>query len=122
MCDYSLEAYSSRPAREAETYVTTRFATGSLGVTAPGDPTTAICLQADAELRLENLPAHIQDAYDVRESEHAVFVRLEPGPYRDGVRFDNAREVSLQLLGPGVRVMLTPQPAHIPALALATSA
>ena len=31
MCDYSLEMYGSRPAREGEIYVTTRFPSGSIG-------------------------------------------------------------------------------------------
>jgi hypothetical protein len=32
MCDYSFEMYASRPAREFELYVTTRFPTGSIGL------------------------------------------------------------------------------------------
>jgi hypothetical protein len=35
-----------------------------------------------------------------------TFVRLEPGPYRDGIRFENGKEVSLQMLGPGVEASL----------------
>jgi hypothetical protein len=35
-----------------------------------------------------------------------TFVRLEPGPYHDGLRFANGKEVSLQMLGPGVEACL----------------
>ena len=38
MCDYSLEMYGSRPAREGEIYVTTRFPSGSIGFASAGDP------------------------------------------------------------------------------------
>jgi hypothetical protein len=42
MCDYSLEMYGSRPAREGEIYVTTRFPSGSIGFASAGDPRTAV--------------------------------------------------------------------------------
>jgi hypothetical protein len=48
MCDYSLEMYGSRPAREGELYVITRFPSGSIGFISAGDPRTAVCLQCDA--------------------------------------------------------------------------
>jgi hypothetical protein len=47
MCDYSLEMYASRPARESELYVTTKFPSGSIGLASPGDCTTAVCVQYD---------------------------------------------------------------------------
>jgi hypothetical protein len=53
MCDYSLEMYASRPAREGEQYQTTRFASGSIGVTVPKDGTTAICIACDTRLEIE---------------------------------------------------------------------
>ena len=55
MCDYSLEMYASRPARESEKYVTTRFPSGSIGLAAPGDCTTAVCVQYDTHLKLEGI-------------------------------------------------------------------
>src|SRR5688572_28331624 len=60
MCDYSLEAFRSRPAREGEQYVTSRFTSGSVGFIAPGDTTTAICMAYDIRLTLENIPQAIQ--------------------------------------------------------------
>ena len=42
----------------------------------------------------------------VRDGEEVVFARLDYGRYTDGIRFANKKEISLQLLGPGVRVTL----------------
>ena len=106
MCDYSLEMYGSRPARESERYVTTRFPSGSIGLTAPGDCNTAICVQYDTPLVLENVPASLQAALKVRDIEEVVFVRLDHGCYRDGVRFSNGRLASLQQLSVGVGMMV----------------
>ena|ERR1700722_11796510 len=106
MCDYSLEMYASRPARESEKYVTTRFPSGSIGLAAPGDCTTAVCVQYDTNLKLEGISQDLQNRLGVKASEDVVFARLEHGAYRDGVRFGNGKEVSLQLVGAGVTVMV----------------
>ena len=106
MCDYSLEMYVSRPARESEKYTTTRFPSGSIGLTAPGDCTTAVCVMYDTRLTLENLSSEIQASLGVKQIETVTFARQESGPYRDGVRFANGREMSLQRLGVGVTVSL----------------
>jgi hypothetical protein len=106
MCDYSLEMYASRPARESERYVTTRFPSGSVGLAAPGDCTTAVCVQYDTHLKLENISGDLQTRLGVKAEEDVVFARLEHGAYRDGVRFTNGKEVSLQLLGSGVGATL----------------
>lgn len=107
MCDYSLEMYASRPAREGERYVTTRFPSGSVGLSAPGDCTTAVCVQYDTHLRLENISGDLQTRLGVKAEEDVIFARLEHGAYRDGIRFANGKEVSLQLLGSGVGATLT---------------
>ena len=56
MCDYSLEMYGSRPAREGERYVTTRFPSGSMGIASPGQPGTAVCMACDTRLTIEAAP------------------------------------------------------------------
>ena len=106
MCDYSLEMYASRPARESEKYVTTRFPSGSIGLAAPGDCTTAVCVQYDTKLSLEGISSDLQTRLGVKAAERVVFARLEHGAYRDGVKFGNGKEISLQLLGSGVGVTL----------------
>lgn len=106
MCDYSLEMYASRPARESEKYVTTRFPSGSIGLAVPGDCTTAVCVQYDTRLQLEGISNDLQARLGITPEEQVVFARLEHGAYRDGVRFANGKEISLQLLGSGVGATL----------------
>ncbi len=109
MCDYSLEMYASRPAREGEQYQTTRFASGSIGVTVPKDGTTAICIACDTRLEIENIPATVRDGCGVGPREVVTFSSLPYGGYRDAVMFENGKQVSLQQLGEGVRVSIVPQ-------------
>ncbi len=106
MCDYSLEMYGSRPARESERYETVRFPSGSVGLASPGDCGTAVCVQYDTRLRLENIPLHLQSSLRIKSSEEATFVRLDHGAYRDGLRFDNGREISIQQLNSGVSAVI----------------
>lgn len=104
MCDYSLEVYGSRPAREGERYVTSRFPSGTMGLASPGDPKTAVCLQCDTKLTVEDIPAVLQAKYGVGEKDEAVFTRLDTGSYRDGIMFSNGRKCSFQEIPPGVTV------------------
>ena len=106
MCDYSLEMYASRPARVSEKYVTTRFPSGSIGLASPGDCTTAVCVQYDTHLKLEGISRDVQIRLGVKPSEEVVFEQLQHGAYRDGIKFINGKEISLQLLGSGVTITL----------------
>lgn len=106
MCDYSLEVYRSRPAREGEIYRSHRFPSHTVGFIAEGDPETAVCMSCDQRLRLEGLPQSVQDSCGVPADVEAVFTRLEGTAHRDAVRFANGAQVSLQQLGPGVTATL----------------
>jgi hypothetical protein len=106
MCDYSLEMYASRPARESERYVTTRFPSGSVGFASPGDTSCAICVQYDTRLVLEDIPQHVQAQCGVSPKETVTFARIETGAYHDAIRFADGRVLSLQHLGPGVSASL----------------
>lgn len=107
MCDYSLETFRSRPAQVVERYETLRFTSGTVGFAAPGDPSTAICMACDMRLKLEGIPTAVQTTHGVSADEEVTFVRLGAGWHRDGVRFANGVEVSLQELGAGVTAFLT---------------
>ncbi len=102
MCDYSLEMYGSRPAREGELYVTTRFPSGSIGFASPGDPRTAVCMQCDTKVVLTDIPVALQTALKVGVELETVFAQREAGLYRDGLRLADGRFVSLQDLQPGI--------------------
>ncbi|WP_298424599.1 hypothetical protein [Rhodoblastus sp.] len=116
MCDYSLEMYESRPAREGEVYVTTQFPSGSIGLTAPESAATAICLACGSRLLLENLALETQKTLGVKETEEATFIYCDEGLYHDGIAFDNGVRATLCRLGPGVMVSLKdlPGPARKP--------
>lgn len=102
MCDYSLEIYRSRPAAKGERYVLDRFPSGSKGFSPAKGCGTAVCMEADTRIRLEGISEPLQTLFDVESTEEAVMIRLDTGPYRDGVRFRNGREASLQRLNDGV--------------------
>ena len=104
MCDYSLEMYGSRPAREDERYVVHRFASGSVGLASVGGEPTPVCVACDASLLLEEIPMELQGELHVGPREEVTFIRLDHGPFRDGVRFKSGKEVSLQRLKPGIVV------------------
>jgi hypothetical protein len=54
VCDYSLHAVASRPAKVGETLVSTRFiAGGTVGFASPTDLGVAVCLQPGTELAFE---------------------------------------------------------------------
>ena len=106
MCDYSLEMYASRPARQSESYTTTRFPSGSIGLASPGDKSCAICVQYDTRLELSDIPAPVRERYNLGERETVVFARIETGAYHDGVALKDGNIVSLQQIGPGVKVAI----------------
>lgn len=107
MCDYSLEAYRTRPAREGERYVTIRFTSGSIGLAAPGDVMTPVCVACDTPLHIEGIPAFVQERLGVKATADATLVHLDQGSFRDGVRFENGATIGLQQLGTGVGVTVT---------------
>ncbi len=121
MCDYSLEHYQSRPAKEGETFTLNRFASGSIGFIAKDAPSVAVCLSCDMKVRLMNLPEHVQSRFGVAAGDRATFTQVDGGLYRDAVRFSNGRIALLQELGPGVTAMLddalsAPLPKQQPAV------
>lgn len=109
MCDYSLEMYGSRPAREGEFYATTRFPSGSIGFAAAGDAKTVVCMQCDTPVVLTDIPPDLQKRFNVGERAQATFAQAENGAYRDGLLFASGQFVSLQELRPGIH-------AYIPVL------
>jgi hypothetical protein len=135
MCDYSLMAVPNRLAREGEELISHRFPTGSLGLAAPGDlqrrpapvsrksfwtafkeffqppeaeAVCAVCIPPGARMRLENISARLQTELGVGPVEEVTFTQITASAhsYRDAVRFANGREVRLQELREGQRVLV----------------
>ena len=117
MCDYSLEMYGSHPAREFERYETTRFPSGSIGLASPGDCSAAVCIQYDTRLQLDRVPVSLQTSLGIGPTAEAMFIRLDNGAYRDAVRFDNGKTISLQQLHTGVSVVVLSE-APVPAMTM----
>ena len=115
MCDYSLELYRSRPAVQEEQYTLHRFPSGTMGFTAGSDCETAVCIPADAHLRLEGIGETVQHAFAVGPAEEVVMTRLEltGHVHRDAVRFSNGKEVPLQSLNAGVTAEITAFPSDL---------
>ncbi len=102
MCDYSLEIFQSRPARQGEGYISNKFPSGTVGFVARGDQSVAICMACDMELRLSGISPFIQQHADVSDREDVTFTQVDGPFHRDAVRFRNGRVITLQALGPGV--------------------
>ena len=110
MCDYSLEAFQSRPARMGEEYISNKFPSGSIGFVSPGDRSVAICMACDSELELSHIPSGAQKQAGVSESERVTFTQVDGPHHRDSVRFANGKVMTLQVLGAGVTAWLAPAP------------
>jgi hypothetical protein len=108
MCDYSLEAYQSRPAEVGEKLTLERFPSGSMGfATGPGC-TLAICVPADTQLRLEGFSETFKKTHRVGAVEEVVMTHLESGTYKDAVKFSNGTEILLQRLERGLTAVIVP--------------
>lgn len=121
MCDYSLHAHANRLAAEGETLITTRFPGGSMGLASPCEvqqqaawdrpdakPLVAVCIPPGAQLMLEDIPARLRQEFSIGDTEFVTFTQLgfEAYTHRDGVRFENGREVLLQRLNENQRVRI----------------
>lgn len=123
MCDYSLHAHRNRLAVEGETLVTCRFPGGSMGMATKENatafqntpwnshvatPLVAVCIPPGSQLLLEDIPVRLRKEFLVKDSEFVTFTQLgyEAYTHRDGVRFENGREVLLQRLNEDQRIIV----------------
>jgi hypothetical protein len=81
MCDYSLEAYQSRPAAIGEKLTLERFPSGSMGFASGKSCDLAVCVAADAQLRLEGIGEPYERVRH-RTDRRVVMTRPEGGPTR----------------------------------------
>ena len=116
MCDYSLHAVASRPAKVGETLVSTSFrGTSTRGFAALGEPGVAVCLLPGTELAFEQ---EVKYGSFIRTKTAgfsvARFCALEPGAphqHRDALAFPNGNTVLVTLLSEGQRAQVLQLPA-----------
>jgi hypothetical protein len=118
MCDYSLHAVASRPAKVGETLITTTFrGTSTRGFAAEAEPEVAVCLLPGTELAFENDVEYEQNWFWKKRagSKVARFREIEPDvPHRhhDAVEFPSGKQVLVTLLLGGQRATVLQLPVH----------
>jgi hypothetical protein len=116
MCDYSLHAVASRPAKVGETLVTTSFyGTSTRGFAAKEEPGVAVCLLPGTELAFERDVRYNQNWLSTRSTGFGVarFCAIEPGAshqHHDALSFPDGKTVLVNLLSEGqhARVLQLP--------------
>jgi hypothetical protein len=128
MCDYSLHAVASRPAKVGETLITTTFrGTSTRGFASESEPTVAVCMLPGTELAFEE-----NVKYDNRwiwtkaiNSRVGKFGAIEPGvPQRhhDAIEFPDGTSVLVTQLCEGQRVTVLQMPVSQQAMTQARPA
>jgi hypothetical protein len=116
MCDYSLHAVASRPAKVGETLITTTFrGTSTRGFASESEPTVAVCMLPGTELAFAD-----NVKYDNRwiwtkaiNSRVGKFGAIEPGvPQRhhDAIEFPDGTSVLVTQLCEGQHVTVLQLP------------
>ena len=116
MCDYSLHAVASRPAKVGETLITTTFrGTSTRGFASESEPTVAVCMLPGTELAFAD-----NVKYDNRwiwtkaiNSRVGKFGAIEPDvPHRhhDAIEFPDGSNVLVTQLCEGQRVTVLQLP------------
>jgi hypothetical protein len=106
MCDYSLHAVASRPAKVGETLVTTSFSgTSTRGFAAKDEPRIAVCLLPGTELAFDDDVKYNRNLLLTRTAGFSVarFCKLE-WPFdrhRDALEFPDGTTVLVNALSEG---------------------
>ncbi|MGC1373637.1 MAG: hypothetical protein WA824_15985 [Candidatus Sulfotelmatobacter sp.] len=136
MGDYSIMAFPNRLAVCGEELVTHKFEIGTMGLISSADGRklmetaakpktlrekimtwlnpdpcprcTAVCIPPGARLSLRDISNQLQKDLGLRSDiEEVTFTQTGAGMgFRDAIRFDNGREISLQRLSAGQRVRI----------------
>jgi hypothetical protein len=116
MCDYSLHAVASRPARTGEKLVSTKFPlTVTRGFAAEGEPHVAVCVLPGTELAFEH-EVDFDGAF-FRKKIHATVARFRtidtgnPNRHHDALEFPDGQIVLLTHLTPGQQATVLQLPA-----------
>ena len=115
MCDYSLHAVASRPAKVGEMLITTPFSGGTRGFAAEGERSVAVCLLPGTELAFADAVAY-DDDWGWKKSTTvrvARFRKVEPDvSYRhhDAIEFPDGSTVLVTQLRKGQRATVLQLP------------
>jgi hypothetical protein len=130
MCDYSLHAVASRPARVGDKLVTSKFPrTDTRGFSAIGEPDVAVCLLPGTEIAFDTaLPPNFRilrmcagKLRNIMSGEKTViqevgrfrYVEIEnPTAHHDAIEFPNGEVMLLTGLRPGQRATVLQLPAR----------
>jgi hypothetical protein len=124
MCDYSLQAVKSRPAKVADKLVTRNFGTGTTGFAAVDDHGTAVCVLPGTELAFD-VPVQLRCGFmnrvvDTLLSEStpsyktAIFRQVNKDVQRchhDVLEFPDGEHIMLTYMSPGVCATVLQLPA-----------
>jgi hypothetical protein len=116
MCDYSLHAVASRPAKVGETIVTTSFhGTSTRGFGTKEEPNVAVCLLPGTELAFDHDVKYNRYWLSTKNAGYRVaqFCVIEPkaaNQHHDALLFPNGNIVLVNLLSEGqsARVLQLP--------------
>jgi len=120
MCEYSLNAFSNREAREGEQLILKEFPTGTKGFISPFEKSNApvVCLKPKTKVQFQEIPRNLQGWLGVGPESEATFAKLhfEHIDYHDGFIFPGGEEILIQDLDLGifVRVLSIPTSKEIP--------
>jgi len=116
MCDYSLHAVTSRPAKVGDTLVTTSFyGTSTRGFAAKEEPAVAVCLLPGTELAFENDVRYNRYWLSTRSTGFHVarFCKIQPRAseqHHDALAFPDGSTVLVNLLSEGQRARVLQLP------------
>ncbi|WFU34354.1 hypothetical protein QA635_07990 [Bradyrhizobium brasilense] len=117
MCDYSLHAVTSRPAKVGESLVSTSFrGTSTRGFAAKDEPTVAVCLLPGTELAFEqdvryNRNWLLTKSAGFRVAQFCVIKPKTPGQHHDALLFPDGTIVLVNLLSEGQHARVLQLPA-----------
>lgn len=119
MCDFSLEAVRSRPAKVGDKLTTQTFNTGTRGFCAPEDHGLAVCLLPGTELsftdELKEWPVAPWASNVISRFRTAIFRQVNkdrPHTHHDALEFPDGKVVLLTTLRPGQQATVLQLPAE----------
>ncbi|MFQ3452597.1 hypothetical protein QA639_13250 [Bradyrhizobium pachyrhizi] len=117
MCDYSLHAVTSRPAKVGESLVSTSFrGTSTRGFATKDEPTVAVCLLPGTELAFEqdvryNRNWLLTKSAGFRVAQFCVIKPETPAQHHDALLFPDGTIILVNLLSEGQHARVLQLPA-----------